>query len=225
MNAIFALFLAITVAGSAGSLPTSKRQAATEWNQDGLQKTKVKGFELAYVRPGATLAGYRRVQLAPVSVAFRRGFGERTGFDSTREVDAEDMQRMRERLSALMQEVVAEELAQAGYTLADAPGPDVLAVRMSVVNLYLNAPDVDMPGLVDVYTTSVGEMTLVAELEDSGSGETLMRLYDRREGHYSQRPERTTRADNAHEARLTVRGWAKALVRSLGPAETAGGAR
>ena len=41
---------------------------------DGLQKTEIKGIELAYVRPGATLAGYHSIELAPVFVAFSKNW-------------------------------------------------------------------------------------------------------------------------------------------------------
>jgi hypothetical protein len=39
-------------------------------SHDGLQKISVKGIDLVYARPGATLAAYSRVKLEPVEVSF-----------------------------------------------------------------------------------------------------------------------------------------------------------
>lgn len=226
MNKTLVLFLATTLAWSNGATaeepPVSRKQADAEWSQDGLQKTKVKGLDLVYVRPGASLAGYQRIRLEPVTVAFQRNFGKHGSYADRRRIDARDMQRIRDRLTAELQAVVTEDLARAGYALADAPGDDVLSVQLSVVNLYVNAPDLDTPGRVDVYTTSTGEMTLVAELADSNSGETLVRVYDRRADADSMQLELTTRVDNASEARRAAHAWAKALIRALDEAKKVG---
>jgi hypothetical protein len=38
--------------------------------RDGLQRVDVKGIDLAYARPGASLAAYKRVRIDPVDVEF-----------------------------------------------------------------------------------------------------------------------------------------------------------
>jgi uncharacterized protein with FMN-binding domain len=202
--------------------PTAARDAASQWQQDGLEPISVRGIDLAFARPGASLADYERVQLAPIPVAFRRNWERQTRAGSRMQIRAADVQRIREQLSTLVHEVVREELASGGYVLTDEAGEDVLSVQMSIVNLNITAPDLRSPNRTRVYTTSVGEMTLVAELRDSSSGELLARVFDRRVGRESIRPEFTTRADNVSEARRAARAWAQALRNALDSARTIG---
>lgn len=205
----------------AAQQPTSKRQADAEWSQEGLRRVAVEGFDLVYVRPGAALGGYRQVQLEPVSVAFRRGWGKPSTVSTGNRVRPEDVQRIKEGLSALVQEQVREELTEGGYTLTGTAGEDVLSVELAINNLYINAPDLQSAGMSRVYTTSVGEMTLVAELRDSQSGELLGRIMDRAVGRESTRPQITTRADNVAEAKSVARAWARSLRNGLDRARTA----
>lgn len=217
-SAIVATLLALGLCATAtaeDAAPTSKRQADAAWTAEGLQKADVAGFDLVYVRPGASLAAYGRIQLEPVSVAFRRDFGKSSMAGATRRVRPEDLQEIKDGLSTLVQEKVRGELATGGYALSDAAGEDVLTVELSIVNLYINAPDLPNANNARVYTTSVGEMTLVAELRDSVSGELLARILDRAVGRESMRPEFTTRADNVAEANNLAEAWAKSLRKGL----------
>lgn len=204
--------------------PAVAREAAAQWQHDGLVQVDVRGLDLAFARPGATLADYQRVHLAPIPVEFRRNWERQMRSGGRQRIRAGDVQRIREQLGALVHEVVREELERGGYVLADGPGEDVLDVQMAIVNLNITAPDVGSPGRTRVYTTSVGEMTLVAELRDSSSGELLARVFDRRVGRESMRPEFTTRADNVSEARRAARSWAQALRNALDNARTIGAA-
>lgn len=211
----FAAAIAL-VAGAA----TAQTTPAAEVNPDGLQRTEVSGLDLAFVRPGATLEGFNRVQLAPVQVEFRRNWERQNRTGSRQRVSARDIERIRDRLSTLVETEVREELARGGYALVEEPGDDVLAVQMNIVNLNITAPDVASGSRTRVYTTSVGEMTLVAELRDSSSGELMMRVFDRRVGRTSPQPRFTTRADNVMEARNAARAWARVLREGLDAART-----
>jgi hypothetical protein len=213
------LAFAAAIALFAGAA-TAQTTAVAEVNQDGLQRTEVSGLDLAFVLPGATLEGFNKVQLAPVQVAFRRNFERQNRTGSRQRVSARDMERIRDRLSTLVETEVREELARGGYALVEEPGDDVLAVQMAIVNLNITAPDVASGSRTRVYTTSVGEMTLVAELRDSSSGELMMRVYDRRVGRTSPQPRFTTRADNVMEARNAARAWARVLREGLDAART-----
>lgn len=226
LSPLLALAAAIAlIAGSAtAQTPPADAPPAVEINADGLQRTEVRGLDLAFVRPGATLEGFNRVQLAPVQVAFRRNWERRVSTGTRTRVSARDMERIRDRLSTLIESEVREELARGGYALVEDTGDDVLAVQMAIVNLDITAPDLASTSRVRVYTTSVGEMTLVADLRDSSSDELLMRVYDRRVGRSSPQPRFTTRADNVMEARNAARAWARALREGLDAARTVPGA-
>ena len=194
--------------------PTSKRAAAAAWTEDGLQKTSIKGIDVAFARPGASLAPYRKVLLRPIDVSFRRDWGRPSSSTAVR-VRPQDAQRIRDKLEALIREEAARELAAGGYAVVDRAGDDVLAVEAAIVDLYLVAPDVPGAEGVRVYSVSAGEMTLVADLRDSVSGDTVLRIYDHAEATDTGRIRHITRAENAGEARRAAKAWAGILRRQL----------
>jgi len=189
------------------------RRTAAEWSADGLRRTTVPGLDLVYVRDGARLDGYTRVWLKSVDVAFRRDWSAPARPGSL--IPDNDVSRIKTRLAAILREETARELARSGYTLADEPAPGVLQVGLSIVDLYVNAPESTGTIRVDRYTMSVGEMTLEAELRDAPSGELLARVLDRRVDRERRRFEITTTVDNAVAARDAVRGWARILREQL----------
>jgi hypothetical protein len=193
--------------------PRNKREAEAEWSADGLQKTKVKGLDLVYARPGASLEGYKQVLLPPISVTFRKEHHNPPG--SPYRMSAADAERIRGRLAALVREELRKELGKGGYQLVDAAGDDVLEMQMSIIDLHAAAPDLATPGRVDVFAFSAGEMTLVAELRDSVSGETIMRIYDRAQAMETSQLQRITVVQNVQEAGILAGHWARAIRREL----------
>jgi hypothetical protein len=206
----------------ASEAPKSKRAAATVWSEEGLSKIAVKGLDVVYARPGATLAGYTGIMLRPIPVAFRRDWEKQSAPGSRTPIKAADSQRIKDNLSAAVREEVVRQLSDGGYKLVDAPGSDVLDVEMSIIDLDVAAPDIQSAGRVTTFAVSAGEMTLVAALRDSASGAIVMRIFDRAQARESFRPQRITSVDNAAEARDAARGWAKALRKELDLARTVG---
>jgi hypothetical protein len=208
----------VALATFASALPAAPgdsraRRAAADWSEDGLRRTTVPGLDLVYVRDGARLDGYSQVWLKSVDVAFRRDWNAPARPGSL--IPDNDVSRIKTRLAAILREETARELARGGYVLADAPGPGVLEVELSIVDLYVNAPEAIGTVRADRYTMSVGEMTLEAELRDAPSGELLARVLDRRVDRERRRFEITTAVDNAVAARDAVRGWARILREQL----------
>jgi uncharacterized protein DUF3313 len=210
----------MAAAQSEASAPLSKAQATSAWSEEGLQPLKVKGLDVVYARANADLGAYARILLGPVTVAFQRGWERNAVPGARRPVSAAESQRIRDRLAKLVRAEVVQELGSAGYELVDAPGDNVLEVDLAIVNLQVNAPDLGV-GRTTSYAVSAGEMTLVAELRDSASGEVLMRVFDRALAREWFRPQRITSVDNAAEARTAAQGWAKALRTELDLAKQA----
>jgi hypothetical protein len=194
--------------------PSSRRQAAQNWSEDGLEKIKVKGLDVVYMHPGASLASYTKVIVAPVAVSFRRNW-ERSGGVTGSRIRAKDAQRIRDQLGALVGEEMVKELASGGFTSATTPADDALVIEMAITDLYITAPDVLTPGRTVIYAVSAGEMTLVATLRDSVTGDIVMRVYDHERAHESMRMQRITNADNAVEARRMAKEWAATFRRVL----------
>lgn len=221
MNRILIALIAAAslVAGAAianpPSDPTTKRAAANAWSDDGLQQKRVKGFDLVYVRPGAPLSGYRKVLINPVSVAFRRDWERRAAIPTGTRIPSSDALRIKDDLARVVHDEVVRELGKSGYTLVSAPGDDVLEINVRVAELYLNAPDIQTATPSRSYTMSFGEMTLIAELRDSTSGATVMRILDRTMGRDLGILRLTTRVENAAEVGLAASAWARVLRREL----------
>jgi hypothetical protein len=200
----------------------SKADLEQALSYDGLQKVTVKGVDLAYVRPGATLAGYSRVKLDPVEVAFRKDWDpKRTGSSFT--LSAEERESIRQGVAKIVyDEFVSELQAKSTYKVVNEIGADVLRVRVNIVNLYVTAPDVLSSGPNKAFTVSPVEMTLFAELFDSETGEVIARVVDRREARGSGMMTLTTKSVNVAEAQAIASAWARILRNGLDKAHGIG---
>ena len=216
-----ACLLALTLALT-GSLAATKKDVDDAMSSGGLQKTSVKGLELAYVRPGASLAAYKRVKLDPVEVQFDRSWDPtRTG--SRIKLSSEEREKIRASVAKLVEEEFTKTLQKGGvYQIATEPGPDVLRAKISVLNVYINAPTGTGAGRSKTYVSSAGQMTLLAELSDSMSGQLLARVADRREANSLARMERADRIENEGAAREVAAAWAQILRNALDKAHSIG---
>jgi len=216
-----ACLLALTLALT-GSLAASKKDVDEAMGRGGLQKTSVKGLELAYVRPGASLAAYKRIKLDPVEVQFDKSWDPtRTG--SRIKLGTEEREKIRASVAKLVEEEFEKTLQKGGtYQLTTESAPDVLRVKVSVLNVYINAPTGTGAGRSKTYVSSAGQMTLLAELSDSVSGQVLARVADRREGNSLARMERADRIENEGAAREVAAAWAQILRNALDKAHQIG---
>ncbi len=189
---------------------------------DGLQKASVKGVDQVYVRPGASLAGYSRVKLDPVEVAFRKDWDpKRAG--SNIKLSAEERDSIRQGVAKIVyDEFVSELQSKSTYMVVNEAGADVLRVRASIVNLYVTAPDALSSGPTKTYTISPLEMTLFVELFDSETGEVIARVVDRREARGTGMATLTSKSVNAAEARAIASAWARILRNGLDKAHGIG---
>jgi hypothetical protein len=205
-----ALLLAFALVMAPASA-ASKAELEASMSHDGLQKAKVKGIDLAYLRPGASLAAYQRVKLEPIEVAFQKNWNPtRTG--SQIKLSAEEREKIRTDVAKIVNEEFVRELqTRSSYQVVNESGPDVLRVKASIVNLYVNAPDTMTAGRSRTYVVSAGEMTLIAELFDSESGAVLARVVDRQEARESQPMTLSSGMENAAEARAIASAWARIL--------------
>jgi len=209
MNRTAALLASTFLATAFAASPLAQLEEAM--SHDGLAKISVKGIDLAYARPGATLAGYNKVKIDPVEVAFRKDWDPtRTG--SNLKLRAEDRERIRTGVAQIVREELVKALeAKGGYPVVDAAGPDVLRDRASIANLYVTAPDTREAGISRTYVVSAGEMTLVMELFDSETGQVLARVVDRDEARGTGGLSISNSVMNAGEAQNIASRWARIL--------------
>jgi hypothetical protein len=88
-------------------VPSAGAQSTgSAWTRDGLEPITVKGVDAAFARPGASLAQYDQVLLRPVEVAFHKDWARNMSTGSRFRVSPTDMQRIRTRLAARLQDAV-----------------------------------------------------------------------------------------------------------------------
>ena len=200
----------------------TKADLESALSHDGLKQINVKDLELVYARPGATLTGYGQFMLDPIYVAFRKDWNP-TRPGSNIKLGSGDREAIRTKVGKLVGEEFVKELQGKGnYKIATAAGPDVLRVKVSVVNLYVNSPDTGSAGVL-TGTVSAGDMTLYLELFDSETGEVLARVVDRRAGRSAgDRLTISNRVENAAQAQEIASGWARILRNALDKARGIG---
>jgi Protein of unknown function (DUF3313) len=201
---------------------TTKAEQEQVLSHDGLQKISVRGVDLAFARPGATLAGYHRVKLDPVEVSFSKNWDpKRTG--SVFRLNTEEREGIRSGLIKIVQEEFIGELQRKGsYQIVNEAGPDVLRVSAHVVDVYVNAPDTMTAGRSRTYTLSAGEATIYLELFDSETGQVLFRMVDRREARSTGSMSLSSSVTNVGDARDVASAWARILRNGLDQAHGIG---
>jgi hypothetical protein len=176
---------------------------------DGLAKTSIKGIDLAYVRPGASIAGYSSIQLDPVSVAFHKDWDPDVP-GSRLKISSNDREEVRQRMATLVHDAFVKELeTKGGYPISATPGPAVLRVKLNIVNLDVTAPDVGSSTMSRTYVVSAGSATLFAEFFDSESGQLIARVIDSEEAREYGTMTLSSSVANMSEGRAMASGWAR----------------
>jgi hypothetical protein len=214
-----AVLVALLVAASVSS--AQKKDLAEALSYDGLQEIKVKGIDMAYALPGATLAGYKQFRIEPVQVLFAKNW-KPTVTGTNRRLSTEDVEKIRSGVAQIVYEAFVDELKKGGYNLAEANGPDVLDVKPGIINLYVTAPDTMTAGRSRTYAASAGEMTLVAELADSETGQVIARVLDRHAARDTGQFRMANSVTNSSEARFAASNWAHILRKALDNAKSIG---
>jgi hypothetical protein len=207
-----ALSAIVAVAPLAGAAVAAS--APTSW--DGLTRVSSKKFDYVYLLPGADFRSYTKIMLDPTEVAFQknwlRDYNNQAG-SMSRMSDA-DAQRLLSEVQKGFQEVFRKAVADAGYTIVDAPGPDVLRVGTAVLNLDVAAPDVMSPGRSRTFSQDAGGASLVVEVRDSSSNALLGRAVDNRVIGYGA-PFRRDSVSNRADFERQFGAWAKSSVAGL----------
>jgi hypothetical protein len=215
MAGLVLLFLTAT------TLPQQAKNLEEAMSYDGLQKINVKGIDMAYALPGASLSGYTKVKIQPVGVRFHKSW-KPTVPGATRGLSSSEQQRIRDNVADAVYDAFVDELKKGGYSVVAEPGPDVLRVQAAIINLYVTAPDVMTSGHSSVYTVSAGQMTLLAELADSDTGEIIVRVLDHYQSGTTGHFQLSSGVSNTAEVRNAASSWARILRGELDKAKTIG---
>jgi hypothetical protein len=211
--AAIAAVVATTLLVAGTPVPAPAAEPPAEW--DGLTRAPSKQVDLLYVRPGASLAGYQRLRLDPVQVAFDKNWTpNRDARSLSQRVSSTDMEKIKTDLATEFSKILKAELGKSGYGFVDVDGEDVLRVTAAIADLSITAPG-NSDARSRSYVANAGAMTLVIELRDSVSGQLLARVIDREEARTNGRFEVSSRAANSGAAITVMSRWASLLRKGL----------
>src|SRR5688572_26565135 len=210
--AILASTLCLTLGCAAA--PTNPDDLA----DDGLQRIETALLDELYVAPNVSLANYQRVMLDPIEVNFKDGWRMQHP-----DLGDKEFELLRTRLAALLQEMLVAELARGGYMLAEAPAPNVIRLRASIVDADFAAPEAGVDRSTMVYTD--GKMTLRVQGFDSPSGALVARAKDHEEDPETRSLQRADRVSTFVNAKRIFEKWAQELRSALDAAKVSAGAR
>lgn len=183
---------------------------------EGLERVDRPGIDAVYRRPDLDASKYDKLLLRPIEVAFAKNWKPNSS-SALYTMKEEDRERIRKEIANVFADVFKEELqTKGGYQLVDTSAADVLEVRAALVNIYITAPDMSMQtaGRSKTFTADAGEMTLIAELHDSVTGQLLSRAYDRKQD-MGGTWQWTTSVSNTAEAKRAMKIWANVLRSAL----------
>jgi hypothetical protein len=187
--------------------------------QEGLVEVKARQVDHAYLLPGADFRPYRKVILSGAEVAFAKNWLRDVNSNSavrfgkvTQDQAAQIVAGMRSGFDLIW----ADAFKAAGWEITTSPGEDVLHVKPSVVNLYINAPDAGgASGPTRTYTVHAGEATLILDVRDSRAGTLLGRVVDRRMSTDTNRLQVTDNVTNRAQFGTLFQKWAFIAAKGL----------
>ena len=204
-----AVFFAIA---ACATTPTIQSGPDAEVSFDGLVAIDNSVFQRAWIAPDIDLRPYNQIMGGQAKFEFRavRGTGTSRANSSRNEfpISEENQQRLIDTVSEIFREEIGN---SQHFTITDEPGDDVLIVTGALLDIVSRVPP-ERVGRSDIFLSSVGEATLVLELRDSISGETLFRAADRRAAEPAGgRGMRSNTVTTWNEVRRLARRWATRL--------------
>jgi hypothetical protein len=185
---------------------------------DGLVRVQSKRVDSLFIMPGMSLSKYQRVMFDNVDVAFKADWQVHHP-----NIPPGDIENIRYGAASVFRTEFAQALEKGGYAIVERPGPDVLRVTASIVDLGIVGGSTAGTGeRGNNYIVSTADMSLVAELRDSQSGAALARAIDQKRGRNYGNLQVADQATNTAEARQAFAQWAGYLRDALDAARGGG---
>ncbi len=172
---------AIVIASGCVSKPPSFQEGPdAELSFDGLVRIDHSAFQRVWADPEADLAGYTKILPMKANIDFRAVKSSAgSSMRSSSETEFPINDNNRDKLVDTIGEILREEVSgNKRFSIVDKPAQDTLILSVSLLDIVSNVPP-DRVGRSDIYLSRVGEITIVLELKDSLSGETLLRAAER----------------------------------------------
>jgi hypothetical protein len=215
IDQISALLLttAVIISGCASKPPTFQEGPDAEVSFDGLIRVDNTAFKKVWADPDADLSVYTKIIPIKAEIEFRAVKSSSRG-SSKSEFPIDENARIK--IIDTIAQVLSEEIGDnKRFAITDKPAPDTLILAVSLLDIVSNAPP-ELIGRGDVFLSRVGEITLVLELKDSQSGETLLRAAERGAVEPAgNRGLRSNSVTNMNELRRLARRWGTKITAGL----------
>lgn len=192
---------------------------------DGLNLEKQTKQRVVYVADDVDFTSYTKVMIVDCAVAFAKNWQRdynRNERDLSRQVRDKDVTRMKNALAAEFNKVFTQTMVDHGVEVVTEPASDVIILRPAIVNLVVNAPDLNTPGITHTYVAGAGQMTLYLELYDSVSSSILAKVMDAKADRSSaSMMSFSSRATNVAAADRMLKSWANEIASHFGAVDTA----
>jgi hypothetical protein len=215
LSLAFATILAATFLFNGTAMAASK-QDVPETTPEGLKLVKNEKHRLVYLADDVDFGVYSKVYIVDAAVAFAKNWQRdynRQERDLSRKVSDKDVERIKNSLSAEFKKVFTQTMIDNGLEVVTELGPDVVVLRPAIINLVVNAPDIQGTTRSYTFTADAGQMTLYLEVYDGVSGALLAEVMDaksaRRTGPNMSYSTRTT---NIQEADRMLKSWANEIA-------------
>lgn len=209
------LLSAAVAAAMCAPLPAASAPAPAS---DGLVAIHSRTLDELYVRPDASVQGYRKVIIDAAQVELRKGWlrGINATRGPSRWLTPEDARNITDAAATSLNDIVVAAFAARGYEVTSAPEAGTLRVTLRVTDLVVNAPDVASAYPQAIYNVDAGEATLTFEVRDAATGALLGRVVDRGTAHeLSSRLNRVLGVTNAFWFDALFRQWATNCLREF----------
>lgn len=202
------LLTGVTIATAAGDLP--------ETTPEGLKLVKNEKHRVVYLADDADFSVYTKVYIVDAAVAFAKNWQRdynRNERDLSRKVSDKDVERIKNELSTEFKEVFTQAMIDNGLEVVTEVGSDVVVLRPAIVNLQVNAPDIQSATRSHTYTADAGQMTLYLELYDGVSGALQAKVLDAKSARRTA-PGMTyaTKSSNIRDADRLLKSWADEIA-------------
>lgn len=202
----------LLIVGCAGG-QTIDQSSDAELSFDGLSPIKNSVFMRAWIDPEVDLSQYNKILLGDTDFQFRtvKEVQSRTAIMNSQVREFYISQENRTKLIETVTGVFRTELESSkSFTLTDQPSMDTLILVGGLSDIVSQIPP-KMTGSGPLYLSSLGAATLVFELRDSMSGETLYRAVDRQKIEQKHSTIRANEATTWNEVERWARRWATRL--------------
>jgi len=185
---------------------------------DGLSAVKSPTLDEVYLRPAVDLSSYRKVIVEPARVELVKGYRKYINQqrEPSRWLTPEDVQQMVATAQALMTDAVTAAFKAQGFEIVTAPGPGVLYVAPSTLDLFVNAPDTVTPVRQGQIThMEAGDATLNLDVRDAVTGNVVGRVVDRSTARQVGRFNAVTLISNQFWFDAMFSAWARSCATEL----------